>query len=352
MVFRGGSRTTALLLGSAVGLAVVAGLTMVMIARGSVSRVAFVQSHFALPAGWSVSPMIRTPASSFQPATETFIAQGPQGLDMHLTYTPGAPNLGGFGGIPLHPNPFGIRPGSHVISTPSPYVEAVWSSRGLHQALLTSTVETLHGTYEWSTSVGDPSQQALLSRIYHSWHYPQPVTVTEAVHAMVHQKRLYTKILAWHRSSGAMLTAGIPATGQAPWYLFTTRNHGKQWHLTDVSRFVPATRSDGFPRTSPSDALVAMVLTSARTIWIDQTINCMAGPEPTGGTVTLAKSLNDGQSWQKVTNRIHELAGYCPTALGLSARSESKQPTVHLTEQNAQGNVRLPSWTPRQWEAP
>lgn len=314
-------------------------------------RIVFVQSHLTVPHGWSAGTMTRTRASTFQAATDTRTVYGPDGLRIQLSYTPTVAQASGATWLPLRPDPFGLNPGNRTIATDSLYVDALWNATSEHRAFLTSTVETLHGTYGWSTSPATPSQQASLLRIYHGWHYPAPITTTEAVHAMVDSRKnsLPTTVRAWYGSSGAMIAAGLPATGEAAWYLFTTENHGKRWHLAYVSRLVPAKQRNGFPDTSPSDALVAMTMSSTRTIWIAQTINCMSGPESSGGAVTLARTSNDGKSWQRIANHIQEPAGYCPTILGLSVASQAKKPTVRLVERNATGTHVRYSWSPTQW---
>lgn len=295
--------------------------------------------------------MDQTAASAFRSATDTRVISGPDHLQIQLSYTPTVAQATGVSWIPLRPNPSGVTPGNRGIQTRSWYVNAEWNALPHHRVVLTSTVETMHGTYSWTTNAVLPAQQATLLSIYRGWHYPVPITPTEAVHALttVRQSNPPTTVTAWHRTAGAVLTAGLPATGEAPWYLFTTANRGESWQLTYVSSGAPSHHQNGFPNTSPSDVLTAMAWTGPHTLWIAQTINCMSGPEVSGGTVTLTTSTNGGQSWHLVANRIHESNDYCPTMLRLSLTSRAKQPTVRLIERNAMGTHVKYSWFPKQW---
>ena len=350
-----GKRRIGIILGGAMVLGAAVWIASIVDIPSSSPRMGFIHSRFTLPQGWSAGPITRTGASQFRAATDTRTVYGPDGFHIQLTYTPGVPNAGNFGWIPPGP-PGTMEPGeSRLNPWSSPYAAITWTPRAVGQGYVAETVATLGGTYRWQTSTFSRKDHSTLYRMILRWantaHYPSVISPTQAVHAMMRQPRLSpTLVLAWHRSAGAMLTAGIPATGQAPWYLFTTENYGKRWHLAYVSRFVPARQRNGFPDTSPSDALVAMALTSARTIWIAQTINCMSGLESRGGTVTLVRTSNDGRSWQRIANHIQEPAGYCPTLLGLTVASQAKQPTVRLVERNATGTPATHSWSPKQWQ--
>ncbi len=318
-------------------------------------RLVFVQSHLTVPHGWSASAVTRMRATKFQEATDTMTVHGPHGLSLQITYTHGTPNLANYGWIPPGPPNSIISGESRLSRWSSPYRLMTWTSSATEQGYLAGTIVTRDGTYDWTTSIFSRAHYPTLYQTILRWaaaaQYPAIITPTEAVHAMMTASKNFipARVIAWRGSSGTFLTAGIPATGEAPWYLFTTANRGTSWRLTYVSSGAPSHHRNGFPNTSPSDVLTAMAWTGPHTLWIAQTINCMSGPEVSGGTVTLTTSTNGGQSWHLVANRIHESNDYCPTMLRLSVTSRAKQPTVRLIERNATGTHVRYSWFPKQW---
>ncbi len=183
--------------------------------------------------------------------------------------------------------------------------------------------------------------------------YPSVIMPTQPVHAMARSLHRYrtptiTLVQAWRRAAGATLIPGIPTTGEAPWDLFTTDDYGTRWHLAHVSRLSPASRRrrTGFPATRPSQALIALALTSPRRIWIAQTINCMAGPEnqrrkhhPSGKrqwwTILVARDQSHPRTLRVISD-------------GPRARysAQADQPTVHLAERNVAGALLTRSWAP------
>ena len=84
----------ALILGSAMILVAAAWLTSGVATRSSSPSVAFVQSRFTLPSGWSAGAVTRTRVTKFQAATDTMTVHGPHSLSLQLTYIPGSPKSG------------------------------------------------------------------------------------------------------------------------------------------------------------------------------------------------------------------------------------------------------------------
>lgn len=333
-------------------------------------HVTFVHSTLVLPPHWSAGPIRGRSSVVFPPGFKSLMIRGPGRLRIQLEYVAGPPGASSLNWLPAIPvQPFS---GWQVAPTRSRYVLVLWQSiRGIHFGwgpktvlgprprgsgwnVLYAGVTTLHGAYSWTTSPVRRLGRAVLMRIFRSWRYPKPLTVTQAVPAILRygsqgSPNSPNPIAAWDGSTGFVLTYGDapPGSGAWWWYLFGTNDAGKSWHLTHVTRPSDVSQGTGFPDANPTNKLVAMVLTGRKTLWIAQTYRCRAGPLFDRTRIILTQSTNGGRSWNRVANAIHVSTKVCATAIQLQTSPGSMEPTVRLSEDHGHAQV----WIPSQWKS-
>lgn len=288
-----GKRRIGIILGGAMVLGAAVWIASIVGIPSSSPRMGFIYSRFTLPQGWSAGPITRTGASQFRAATDTRTVYGPDGFHIQLTYTPGVPNAGNFGWIPPGlPDSMLSSGESRLSGWSSPYRLTTWTSSATKQGYFAGTIVTLHGTYDWTTSIFSRTRYPTLYQTILRWanaaRYSSEVTPTEAVHAMMAVQRLraypfpYTKLgpNAW------FLASGIAAVGTTPDYWFATHNHGKSWTLIHTQAM-----SDRGP--------IALRFFTPQQGWMAQSITT-----GDGGSMTLYTTHDGGRHWRWVAHRI------------------------------------------------
>jgi hypothetical protein len=192
--------------------------------------------------------------------------------------------------LPLQPSSGGLIPRDY-----SPY-RAFSSTYAGHQ--VTEDLVSSDGTsYQFTLNLFNaPIHSALGQHILTSWSHPPLLSVTAAVHKLIHMQD------AHHESTTAfiisaptprdmwLLAAGQPATAQEPFYLFRTTNQGRTWGLERYTQWQCS------PITSSACNFIGSAGPAAMRFWNSQSGIIASGSSFADGVGTTV-SHDGGRTW-------------------------------------------------------